>query len=81
MKEAVSRNKRNWKYVTSILNDCCNNNITTAQQFKIRQQEFKSNSTQKNKKDKAEEENIEYQEVQFESEEEYMKKLFEKQKG
>ena len=73
MQEAVSRNKRNWHYVVSILNDCCNNNIKTAQQFNIKQKEFKSNnnSTKKAKsKEKAE-----YDEVEFINEEEYKKKI------
>lgn len=80
MKEAVSRNKRNWKYTTGILNDCIDNQVYTAEQFKIKQKEFKSNKeqTQKNNKSK---EKIEYEEVQFENEDEYRKKLFEKQKG
>lgn len=80
MKEAVDRNKRNWKYIVSILNDCCNNKITTAKQFKIKQEEFRSNKNQNKKQDKTEEK-IEYEEVHFESEEEYRKRLFKKQKG
>lgn len=80
MKEAVSRNKRNWKYVSSILNNCIDNKILTANQFKISQDEFKSNKTQATKKDKTEEK-IEYEEVHFNNEEEYRKRLFEKQKG
>lgn len=80
MQEAVSRNARNWKYVASILNNCCNNKITTAKQFKIEQEQFKSNKKKTPPKEKTEE-NIEYEELQFESEEEYRKKLFEKQKG
>lgn len=82
IKEAVSRNARNWKYISSILKNCCDNNITTAQQFKIKQEEFKANKNQENKKEKTnDKEQIEYEEVQFENEEEYRKKLFEKQKG
>ena len=80
MKEAVSRNKRNWHYVVSILNNCCNNKITTAKQFKISQEEFKSNKNQTTKKDKTEEK-IEYEEIHFDNDDEYRKKLFEKQKG
>ncbi len=80
MKEAVSRNKRNWKYVTGILNDCINNKVYTATQFKIKQEEFKSSKEQIQKNNKAKEK-IEYEEVQFENEDEYRKKLFEKQKG
>lgn len=79
MKEAVSRNKRNWRYVVSILNDCCNSNIKTAEQFYIKQKEFKS-SNNSIKKTQTEEK-VEYEEIQFENEEEYRKKLFEKQKG
>lgn len=82
MKEAVSRNKRNWKYVTGILNDCIDNKVHTAEQFKIKQKEFKFNKNNQQKQDKNKaEEKIEYEEVQFENEEEYRKKLFNKQKG
>ena len=82
IKEAVSRNARNWKYISSILKNCCDNNITTAQQFKIKQEEFKTNKNQGNKKEKTnDKEQIEYDEVKFENEEEYRKKLFEEQKG
>lgn len=73
MKESVSRNKRNWKYVTGILNDCINNKVYTAKQFKIKQEEFKSNKNQK-EKDNKEKEKIEYEEVIY-SEEEYNQKL------
>lgn len=79
MKEAVSRNKRNWKYIKSIINDCCYNNIKTAKQFRIKQEEFKSNKNHNQSKVKAEEK-VEYEEVEF-TEEEYRKKLYEKQKG
>lgn len=79
IKEAVSRNKRNWKYISTILRNCVNNNIKTANQFRISQEEFKSNK--KNPPKEQTEEKIEYEEVQFNSEEEYRKKLFEKQKG
>ncbi len=74
MKEAVDRNKRNWHYVVSILNDCCNNKIKTAKQFKVKQEEFKSNKIQKNKKEKTEEK-IEYEEVEFTDDEEYKKRI------
>lgn len=74
MKEAVNRNKRNWHYVVSILNDCCNNNIKTAKQFKIKQEEFKSNKNQKTKNDKTKEK-VEYEEVDFTNEEEYVEKI------
>ena len=80
MEDAVSRNKRFWKYVASTLNNCCNSKITTAKQFKISQDEFKSNKNQIVKKDKTEEK-IEYEEIHFNSDNEYRKKLFEKQKG
>lgn len=75
MKEAVSRNKRSWKYIVAILNNCVDNKITTAKQFKIEQEEFKSNKN-KPKKEKTKEK-IEYKEVEM-TEEEYRKKLFEK---
>ena len=69
MKEAVSRNVRNWKYIASILNDCIKNKIYTAEQFKMKQQEFKTNQTSKKKQtDKK----IEYEEVSY-TEEEYNK--------
>lgn len=77
MQEAVIRNKRNWKYVASILNNCIDNRIKTEQQFKIEQEEFKSNKKQP-KKEKAKEK-TEYKEVEM-TEEEYKKKLFEKGK-
>lgn len=75
MEEAVDRNKRNWKYVKTILNDCINNKVSTAKQFKIKQEEFKSNRKQPEKKDVTKEK-IEYAEVEM-TEEEYRKKLFE----
>lgn len=74
MKEAVSRNKRNWKYVTGILNDCINNKVYTAKQFKIKQEEFKSNKTQTHQSNKTKEK-IEYEEVDFSNEEEYKEKI------
>lgn len=80
MKEAVDRNKRFWKYVASMLNNCSNSKIETAEQFKISQQEFKANRNQIAKKNKTEEKE-EYEELHFDNEEEYRKKLFEKQKG
>ena len=80
MKEAVSRNKRNWKYISGILNNCLDNKIKTAKEFKISQEEFKSNKSKSHQKETTEEK-IEYEEVQFTSEEVYRKKLFEKQKG
>lgn len=77
MQEAVIRNKRNWKYVASILNNCINNKIKTEQQFKIEQEEFKSNK--KHPQKERTKEKIEYKEVEM-TEEEYKKKLFEKGK-
>ena len=71
MKEAVSRNKRNWKYVASILNDCINNKVYNAEQFIIKQKEFKSNSNQLTK-NKPTAEKIKYMEVTY-TEEEYNK--------
>lgn len=74
MKEAVSRNRRNWKYVTGILNDCLDNQVYTAKQFKIKQEEFKSNKKGPAKQLKAKEKK-EYEEVDFTDEEEYKKKI------
>lgn len=79
MQEAVDRNARSWKYIKSILNDCCNNKVKTAEQFKIRQEEFKSNKNHNQSKVKAEEKE-DYEEVEY-TEEEYREKLYEKQKG
>lgn len=73
MKEAVSRNKRNWKYIASILNNCLDNKVLTAKQFQISQEEFKSNKNQ-NKPKKEAKEKIEYREVKL-TEEEYFKKV------
>ncbi len=78
MKEAVSRNKRNWKYIVSILNECYNNKITTAKQFKIKQEEFKSNKNQKKQIVKPKEK-IDYKEIKL-TEEEYIKKMNERGK-
>ena len=74
MKEAVSRNKRNWKYISTILVNCVDNNIKTAKQFRISQEEFKSNKNQSNKKEQKKEEEIEYKECEM-TEEEYFRKL------
>ena len=76
IKEAVSRNARNWKYIASILNNCINSNIKTAQQFKIEQQNFKSKKIQ-SKEAKTEEKKEEYEEIEY-TEEEYIKKMHEK---
>lgn len=78
MKEAVSRNKRNWKYVTGILNDCINNKVYTARQFKIKQEEFKSNKTQTHQNNKTKEK-VEYKEVEL-TEEQYNKMMNERGK-
>lgn len=78
MKEAVSRNKRNWKYVTGILNDCINNEVHTAKQFRIRQKEFKSNKVQTHQSNKTKEK-IEYKEVEL-TEEQYNKMMNERGK-
>ena len=78
MKEAVSRNKRNWKYVVSILNDCINNKVYTAKQFRIRQEEFKSNKTQTHQSNKTKEK-VEYKEVEL-TEEQYNKMMNERGK-
>ena len=74
MKEAVSRNKRNWKYVTGILNDCINNKIYTAKRFRIKQEEFKSNKNNQVKQLKPKEK-VEYDEIDFTNEEEYKRKI------
>ena len=74
MKEAVSRNKRNWKYVTGILNDCINNKVYTAKQFRIKQEEFKSNKNNQVKQLKSKEK-VEYDEIDFTNEEEYKRKI------
>ena len=74
MKEAVSRNKRNWKYVTGILNDCINNKVYTAKQFRIKQKEFKSNKIQIHQNNKIKEK-VEYEEIEFSNEEEYKEKI------
>lgn len=78
MKEAVSRNKRNWKYITGILNDCINNKVYTAKQFRIRQEEFKSNKTQTHQNNKTKEK-VEYKEVEL-TEEQYNKMMNERGK-
>ena len=78
MKEAVSRNKRNWKYVASILNDCINNKVYTAKQFRIRQEEFKSSKTQTHQSNKTKEK-FEYKEVEL-TDEQYNKMMNERGK-
>lgn len=79
MKEAVSRNKRSWKYVVGILNDCINNKVYTAKQFKIKQDEFKSNKTQIHQSNKPKEK-IEYKELEL-TEEQYNKMMNERGKN
>lgn len=76
MEEAVSRNIRFWKYVASTLNNCCNCKITTAEQFKISQEDFKSKSQTK-QKNRAKQK-IQYEEIEYENEEDYKKKILEK---
>ena len=78
MKEAVSRNKRNLRYIASILNSCIDNNIKTAKQFRISQEEFKSNK--KTPQQAKAKEKVEYEEVEM-TEEEYRKKLYEVDKN
>lgn len=79
MKEAVSRNKRNWKYVTGILNDCINNQVYTAEQFKIKQKEFKLNSNNSNKVKEKTKEKVEYKEIEL-TDEQYRKMMNERGK-
>lgn len=77
IKEAVSRNKGNWKYIDSILRNCINNNIKTEKQFYLKQKEFKDS---KNKPQKIEtKEKIEYEEVLFTDEQDYRNKLSRKE--
>ena len=42
MKDALDNNARNWNYIKTILNNCLNENITTAEQYKAKQIEFKN---------------------------------------
>lgn len=72
IKEAVDRNCRFWKYAARTLENCKNNNIFTAEQFYIRQKDFKSKN--KPAKKKQAEEKIEYEEVIY-TEEEYNKMI------
>lgn len=58
MQEAVSRNKRNWKYVSAILEDCLNKKIFTKEAYEISQKEFRQ---EKEKKPKKKQETIPYQ--------------------
>ena len=47
MKEAIDNNAKTWKYVKTILNNCLNENIMTAEQYKAKQIEFKNKKTSK----------------------------------
>lgn len=47
MKEAVDNNAKTWKYVKTILNNCLNENITTAEQYRAKQIEFKNKKANK----------------------------------
>lgn len=47
LEEAISRNKRNWKYAKAILDNCILNNIKTRKNFEIKQKEFKENGSKK----------------------------------
>lgn len=49
IKEAVDRNRRNWKYIKTILNDCHNNKVFTVKQYEIKQKEFKASRNQQYK--------------------------------
>lgn len=71
---ALKQNKRNLAYIEGIIKNWKLNNIKTLGDAK---QENENHHNEKTKK----EEKIEYEEVHFESEDEYRKKLFEKQKG
>ena len=71
---ALKQNKRNLAYIEGILKNWELNNIKTLGNAK---QENENHYKEKTKT----EEKVEYEEVQFENEEEYRKKLYEKQKG
>ena len=43
LKEAVSHNGRNWKYINAILKDCRDNNVKTVQQYRAKEKEFREN--------------------------------------
>ena len=57
MKEAVDNNARTWKYVKTILNNCLNENITTAEQYRAKQKEFKNKKSNKTTTTKKQEVN------------------------
>lgn len=71
---ALKQNKRNLAYIEGILKNWQLNNIKTLGDAKRENEQHHSKESKK-------EEKIEYKEVQFENEEEYRKKLYEKQKG
>lgn len=72
MKEAVSRNKRNWKYIAVILNSCIDNNIKNAEQFRLSQKEFKSSRNKEHESKEEKETAYEYLEL---TDEEYLDEL------
>lgn len=47
MEESIANNVRRWNYVKTILNDCINNNIKTAEQYDAKQREYKNKKTNK----------------------------------
>lgn len=47
MKNAVDNNAKTWGYVKKILNDCIEKNITTAEEYKSAQTEFRNRKTNK----------------------------------
>lgn len=47
MKEAIENNARTWKYIKTILNNCLNENITTIEQYRAKQIEFKNKKANK----------------------------------
>lgn len=80
LKETVSRNKRNWKYARSILKNCDADNIKTEKAFLKRQEEFKQNKNAPKLNDKKEtKEKVEYEEMTFESEEDYERRVLGKE--
>lgn len=74
MTEAVIRNKRNWKYIASILENCYQNNIKTAEQFAMSQQEFKEQQANKTKhKKETQKQEVKYN-TDFSDYQKYIKK-------
>ncbi|MCI8486893.1 MAG: DnaD domain protein [Clostridia bacterium] len=47
MEESIANNVRRWNYVKTILNDCINNNIKTAEEYEAKQREYKNQKTNK----------------------------------